>query len=261
MLISPAPFFPGVFPRYFQNILKISTRWNLQNSFSPKFVKNILMIHISKVSTSHKRKLQYPLSIYKGEFKSAWHACTLFCLPSLFLFFSRGKNIPKIFPKYPQDIHKIFPFSIGKSSKVLDLLAHCSSPLFVRELFTAVCHSPTISFREHLATAICNPAEPASFCYSDFLRSITFEESRAPHDRYQDKYLWRHGDYGSMLGGQREKEAGKRCINLSMCMICVIVPGWVGGPILATSAISPVSTSCVTSLALGMGFSGMCVIH
>ena len=201
------------------------------------------------------------LSIYKGEFKSAWHACALFCLPSLFLFFSRGKKIPKIFPKYPQDIHKIFPFSIGKSSKVLDLLAHCSSPLFVRELFTAVCHSPTISFREHLATAICNPAEPASFCYSDFLRSITFEESRAPHDRYQDKYLWRHGDYGSMLGGQREKEAGKRCINLSMCMICVIVPAWVGGPILATSAISPVSTSCVTSLALGTGFSGMYVIR
>ena len=180
---------------------------------------------------------------------------------SLLYFYS--SPVAKIYPRYSQNIRKIFPFSIGKSSKVLDLLAHCSSPLFVRELFTAVCHSPTISFREHLATAICNPAEPASFCYSDFLRSIrkAFEESRAPHDRYQDKYLWRHGDYRSMLGGQREKEAGKRCINLSMCMICVIVPGWLAGSILATSAISPVSTSCVTSLALGTGFSGMCVIH
>ena len=132
------------------------------------------------------------------------------------------QDIPKISPRYSQDI----PIFYRKSSKVLDLLAHCSFPLFVRELFTAVCHSPTISFREHLATAICNPAAPPSFYYSDFLHSITFEEGTTPHDRYQDKYLWRHGDYGSMLRGQREKEAGKRCINLSMCMICVIVPGW-----------------------------------
>ena len=167
------------------------------------------------------------------------------------------QDIPKISPRYSQDI----PIFYRKSSKVLDLLAHCSFPLFVRELFTAVCHSPTISFREHLATAICNPAAPPSFYYSDFLHSITFEEGTTPHDQYQDKYLWPHGDYGSMLRGQKEKEAGKRCINLSMCMICVIVPGWVAGSILAISAISPVSTSCVTSLALGTFISGTCVIH
>ena len=32
--------------------------------------------------------------------------------------------LSKMFPRF----HKIFPFSIGKSSEVLDLLAHCSSP-------------------------------------------------------------------------------------------------------------------------------------
>ena len=134
-----------------------------------------------------------------------------------------------IFPKYPQDIHKIFPFSIGKSSEVLDLLALCSSPLFVRELFTAVCHSPTISFREHLATAICNPAESASFCYSDFLHSNTFEENRLLMADIRTNI------YGVMVIMDQccENKGRKKLASVVSTFLCVwyvllCLPGWVG---------------------------------
>ena len=239
---------PKVCQKYTQDIPKISprySRWNIRNPFFPKFVKNV-----------PKMFPKYPQDIpifYREEFKGAWLACTL--------FFPYSQCLSKISPRYPQatrENYKNLCFFQG-GFRGAWLACTLFSPPLVREPFTTVCHSPTISFREHLATAICNPAAPPNFYYSDFLHSITFEEGTTPHDRYQDKYLWRHGDYGSMLRGQREKEAGKRCINLSMCMICVIVPGWVGEPILATSAISPVSTSCVTSLALGTVISGMCV--
>ena len=95
---------PNIFPKYPQDIHKMK----FTKSLPPKGSQNYTYDTYSQGFHKPQEKITtFNISIYMGEFKSAWHACTLFCLPSLFLFFSRGKNIPKILPKYPKDIPQI----------------------------------------------------------------------------------------------------------------------------------------------------------
>ena len=93
-------------PLLYKSITKISTRWNLQNSFFPKFVKNILMIHIPKVSTRENYNI---LSFYLQRRVQKCLTCLHIILPPisisvLLLCQKYSQDVPKISPRYSQDI-------------------------------------------------------------------------------------------------------------------------------------------------------------